>query len=83
MDIIKLKKSLAKDIDTGYRDLRTLSKKLHDNPETAMQEIRACAWLCAYLEDNGFKVKKGVAGLPTAFRAEYGQGKPAVAFLAE
>jgi amidohydrolase len=83
MDISKLKKSLGKDIDTAYHDLWVLSGKLHDNPETAMLEKRACAWLCAYLEKNGYKVKKGIAGLPTAFRAEYGKGKPAVAFLAE
>jgi amidohydrolase len=83
MDVTKLKKSIAKDIDGGYAGLRALSLKLHDNPETAMQEKQACAWLCEYLEKHGYKVKKGVGGLPTAFRGEYGSGKPAIAFLAE
>jgi amidohydrolase len=83
MDISKLKKSIGKDIDAGYDDLLALSRKLHDNPETAMQEKRACAWLSAYLDKIGYKVKTGVAGLPTAFRGDYGQGKPAIAFMAE
>ncbi|HTY82151.1 MAG TPA: M20 family metallopeptidase [Dehalococcoidales bacterium] len=83
MDIVKLKKSIGKDIDSGYNALRALSRDLHDNPETAMQEKKACAWLCAHLEKLGYKVKKGVAGLPTAFKAEYGSGRPAIAFMAE
>jgi len=35
------------------------------------------------LEDNGFEVQKGVSGMPTAFIATYGSGKPVIAFLAE
>jgi amidohydrolase len=48
-----------------------------------MEERRASAWLCAYLEKCGFKVEKGIYSLPTAFRAKYGRRRPAVAFLAE
>ena len=83
MDIEKLKKSVVKDIDSSYKKLRELSRKIHDNPETALEERRASAWLCEYLEKNGFKVEKGICDLPTAFRAKYGRGKPAIAFLAE
>jgi amidohydrolase len=35
------------------------------------------------LEERGFTVARGIAGLPTAFQAEAGSGRPAVAFLAE
>ena len=35
------------------------------------------------LEDGGFKVERGVSDMPSAFVAEYGSGKPVVAFLAE
>jgi amidohydrolase len=83
MDIEKLKKSVIKEIDSSYKELRELSRKIHDNPETAMQERRASGWLSEYLEKNGFKVEKGICDLPTAFRAKYGKGKPAIAFLAE
>jgi amidohydrolase len=83
MDITKLKKSVVKDIDSSYKKLRDLSRKIHDNPETAMEERRASAWLCQYLEKNGFTVEKGICDLPTAFRGKYGRGRPVIAFLAE
>ncbi len=83
MDITRLKTAIAKEIDSLSSQLGVLSRNIHDNPETAMQERRACAWLTAFLKKNGFNVTKGIAGMPTAFKAVYGKGKPAVAFLAE
>ena len=83
MDIKKLKSAIAKDIDARSSQLGELSRKIHDNPETAMQERRAVAWLTGFLKENGFAITKGVAGMPTAFRGVYGKGKPAIGFLAE
>ena len=48
-----------------------------------MQERRAAVWLMEFLKENGFTVVKGISGMPTAFRAVYGKGKPVIAFLAE
>jgi amidohydrolase len=81
--ITELKKTVVRDIDSSYKKLRELSRKLHDNPETAMEEHRAAAWLTEYLEQSGFGVERGICDLPTAFRGKYGKGKPAIAFLAE
>ncbi|GAH88159.1 unnamed protein product, partial [marine sediment metagenome] len=53
------------------------------HPELGFQESRASAWLTQYLEENGFSVERGICELPTAFRASYGEGKPAIAILAE
>ena len=83
MDIRKLKAAIVKEIDAHSKQLGALSRKIHDNPETAMQEGRASAWLTAYLKVNGFTVEKGIYKLPTAFGARYGKGKPIIAFLAE
>jgi amidohydrolase len=83
MDIGEIKDLVGRDIDSGYKNLHELSRKLHDNPETAMEEHQAAAWLTEYLEKNGFSVERGICALPTAFRGKYGRGKPAVAFLAE
>ena len=83
MDIGKLKTAVAGEIDKRYAQLGELSRKIHDNPETAMQEHRAVAWLTEFLKENGFTIVKGVAGMPTAFRCYYGKGKPAIGFLAE
>lgn len=83
MDITELKKAIVRDIDSSHQQLRELSLKLHENPETAMKEEQASAWLTEYLERAGFSVEQGICNLPTAFRAEYGKGKPVIAFLAE
>ncbi len=53
--------------------------------ELALHEKRTSETLAAYLARAGFRVARGVAGMRTAFRAEFpfGRGKPAVAFLCE
>jgi hypothetical protein len=38
---------------------------------------------CGWLDSDGFRVTRGMAGLPSAFVAEFGNGRPAVGFLAE
>jgi amidohydrolase len=83
MDLSKLKDAIAKDIDSRAAELAALSQKIHENPETAMKEVKAAGWLVQYLKDNGFKVETGICGMPTAFRGVYGNGKPAIGFLAE
>jgi len=83
LDIGELKNSVNKEIESRSPQLEELSRKIHDNPETAFKEHRAAEWLSGYLEDNGFALERGICELPTAFRAGYGQGKPVIAILAE
>ena len=70
-------------IEAQKQPLIQLSLKIHDTPELGFQEEKASTWLADYLEDNGFHVERGIAGLSTAFRAIYGRGNPRVALLAE
>jgi amidohydrolase len=79
----KLKEAIKKSIDSHSEQLGELSGKIHDNPETAMEEHRAAGWLVKYLKESGFGIETGIYKLPTAFRAKYGKGKPAIGFLAE
>lgn len=51
--------------------------------ETAWHEVKSSAQLVDTLEKSGFAVTRGIGGIPTAFRAQYGQGKPVLAILAE
>ena len=39
--------------------------------------------LADYAEKQGFRVTRGVGGLPTAFTAEFGQGKPIIGIMGE
>jgi amidohydrolase len=70
-------------IDTAAADLIALATFIHANPEVALAEEQASAACAAFLEQRGFAVERGVAGLRTAFTASVGSGKPLVAYLAE
>ncbi|WP_411074775.1 amidohydrolase [Streptomyces sp. cmx-4-7] len=66
-----------------------VSLALHREPETAYEEHGASRLLADELEREGFRVERGVAGLPTAFVGRSGGegpaegGRPCVALLME
>ncbi|MCC6914581.1 MAG: amidohydrolase [Rhodospirillaceae bacterium] len=47
--------------------------------EPGFQEVRTSAYITGILEKEGFKVTRGVAGIPTAFTATWGDGGPLIA----
>lgn len=51
--------------------------------ETSLEEMESAAALQQLLADGGFEVEAGVAGMPSAFVASYGKGRPVIGFLAE
>jgi amidohydrolase len=83
LDLAGLKASVMGEIDAQRYQLTELSLKIHSNPELGFQEIQASSWLTQYLENNGFRIERGICELPTAFRGNYGEGKPTIAILAE
>lgn len=82
-DIEAVKRRVCDAVDGERQALLDLSHRIHDNPETAFQEVQASGWLADYLESRGFDVTRGAFDLPTAFMARKGSGAPVVAFLAE
>ena len=83
LDIEGLKASVTGEIDARRHELSELSLKIHANPELGFREVKAASWLTQYLMENGFAMEQGICELPTAFRGSYGQGRPAIAILAE
>jgi amidohydrolase len=81
--ITKTHERIVTAVDELAEALTGLSLDLHARPELAMQEEYAAARICGLLEDEGFQVERGVARLPTAFRATWGSGRPAIAYLCE
>jgi amidohydrolase len=79
-----IKDSIALAVDRLGDELEALSRQIHDHPELAYEEVKACGWLCDFLAKQGYKVEKGVGGVDTAFRAtiETGEG-PTIAILCE
>jgi len=79
----ELKAEIGKQVEHHHRELIELSLKIHANPELGFRETKASTWLASYLRRNGFRIEKGVGGLPTAFKAVYGSGQPVIALLGE
>ena len=79
-----VKELIAQAVDRLANDLEALSRRIHDNPELAYQEVKAAGWLAEFLGARGFKVERGVGGVETAFRGtiETGDG-PTVAIMCE
>ena len=64
--------------------LAALARHIHAHPELRFEEHEAARAIGDYLERIGFSVERGVAGMPTAFRARAGKtGGPRIAVLAE
>ena len=78
-----VKTSLAASIDARQATYTAIADELWSNPELGYQEQKSSARLQAELKTAGFAVESGVAGMPTAFVASYGSGKPVIGILAE
>jgi amidohydrolase len=78
-----LKQRAATTVSADRALLQGVSHRLHGTPETAWLEHASSSHLCDVLERSGFRVKRGVAGLPTAFVAEAGSGPRTVGIVAE
>src|SRR5215469_6557209 len=60
-----------------------ISRQIWENPELSFHENKSSTLLQDELKANGFEVKAGVAGMPTAFTAQWGSGKPVIAIIGE
>ena len=81
----ELQQLVLDEVDSLKDELVRVAATLHANPEVAFEESESAALLAGVLENKGFSVDRGVAGLPTAFVATMAgrEPGPTLAFLAE
>ncbi|MCG6534893.1 MAG: hypothetical protein L7F78_09420 [Syntrophales bacterium LBB04] len=82
-ELTPAKKTVVSWVDGSKERFEELAKYLWNNPELSLVEYKASARLQDDLAKNGFRIEKGVAGMPTAFVATWGSGKPVIGFLCE
>ena len=70
-------------VDARNEGYTAFSDRIWHMPELAYGEHRSCAEHTAMLEREGFRVRKEVAGIPTAVVGEAGEGGPVIAILGE
>src|SRR5499426_1065111 len=82
-NINDLKREAIAEVDS----LKTLTQQMVDQifsySELGFQEYETSNYVTGILEKNGFKVERGIAGIPTAWVASYGSGKPVIAFITD
>lgn len=74
---------LSSRIDAKKNDFFEISDLVWEFAESRFQEYKSFALQADYMEKQGFRVRRGLAAEETAFLAEYGSGKPVIAFLGE
>lgn len=83
MDNEKMKQYLFTWADANRQTFYAIADAIWEYAELSMQEHRSSEALASMLEQNGFVVERGAAGMPTAFVATWGSGKPVLAINAE
>lgn len=74
---------ILESLDARYAHYAGLAQQIWGFAEVGYQEVKSSALLQEELKRAGFRVEAGVAGMPTAFVATFGQGKPVIGVLAE
>lgn len=71
------------DAARGVDEMAKLAQEMVDSVfsfgELGFQEFETSKYLTGILEQNGFTVERGVSGIPTAWVARWGSGKPVIA----
>lgn len=77
------KQEVIKALDAKKDDYAGIAHKIWEYAEVGYKETQSSALLQDVLAKGGFTIEKNVAGMPTAFIASYGQGKPIIGILGE
>ena len=77
--IEKLKAEVAADVEAMKTHTQQMVDSIFSFGELGFQETETHRYVVDILKKNGFTVEEGVAGIPTAFMASWGSGKPVIA----
>lgn len=76
-----LKKEVAEIVESNQTQSQIMVDKIFSFSELGFQEIESSKYLTGELEDNGFKIEKGISGIPTAWFATWSNGEGPVIAL--
>lgn len=79
----QLKKEAIAGVEARQKMVQEIVDSVFSFGELGFQEVETSKYLTGILEKNGFTVQRGVAGMPTAWIATYGQGKPVIGFITD
>lgn len=74
-----LKTEVQEKIDDNAKMAQVMVDKVFSFAELGFQEVETSKYITGILEENGFEVEYGISGVPTAWWAKWGSGKPVIA----
>ncbi|HEX3755642.1 MAG TPA: peptidase dimerization domain-containing protein [Rhizomicrobium sp.] len=74
-----IKQEAAADVEAHAKLVQQMVDTVFSYAEPGFQEYRTSAYLTGILEKNGFTIIHGIAGIPTAWTATWGEGGPLIA----
>ncbi|MFN3851931.1 MAG: amidohydrolase [Spirosomataceae bacterium] len=74
-----LKQEVVQKIEERQKFTADVNDMIFSFAELGFQEFETSRYLTEILEKNGFKIERGIAGMPTAWLAKWGSGKPVIA----
>lgn len=78
-----LKKEGVEEVDKRQKMVQQMVDQIFSYAELGFQEFETSRYLTGILQKNGFQVEQGVAGIPTAWVATWGSGKPVIGFITD
>ena len=79
LQLEKYKMEISKAIEANAKLAQVMVDKVFSFAELGFQEIETSRYLTGILRDNGFEIIEGISGVPTAWWATWGSGKPVIA----
>lgn len=80
---VSIKNALMQNIEKNKEYYGQCAKQIWEFAEVGYKEFKSAALLQQMLKKEGFTIENGVAGIPTAFVATFGQGYPTIGLLGE
>ena len=79
-DLEALKQEVVSEVEKMGKFTQVMVDSIFSFGELGFQEHETSNYITRILQDNGFEVEKEMAGMPTAWMARWGSGKPVIAF---
>ena len=79
-DLDRLLERVEEEVQARAKLAQVMVDKIFSFSELGQQEIETSAYVTGILEENGFEIEHGVAGIPTAWFARWGSGRPVISF---
>jgi aminobenzoyl-glutamate utilization protein B len=79
LSVTNWKAQVAQDVEAMRKQTQVMVDMVFSFAELGFHEVETSKYLTGILEKEGFTIERGVAGMPTAWVATWGSGKPVIA----